>query len=100
MPQFKEQYLVTFDIQKEGGHSRTENIFVIISTDMPEKCNHNIAAEMAQEKFPGCIVKKRWCIARKSLPLENPYYSSSCIIFLHNLCYFGLLTLTFVVEMV
>ena len=56
---FLEHYLVKLNYQKPDGYwvvGHEEEVLVPVNHKMVEKGNHNWAAEMAKQKFPGCQI--------------------------------------------
>lgn len=56
---FQEQYEVSLDYQKEDGywvHSHKEHVEVPVERGVNEKNNHEAAAEIARQRYPGCRI--------------------------------------------
>lgn len=56
---FREQYVVKFKIQNNNGiwSDLERNVYVSIEEGMREKVNHGMAADIIENRFPGCEIK-------------------------------------------
>ena len=57
---YKELYEVVFDLQRPDGYwviGRKINVLVPLQPGTKEKCSHEKAQKIIEQKFPGCRIK-------------------------------------------